>query len=137
MGRRSSLLLTAVAIGAAGCGSSAKFANQPRPPTPVNLTVYINDQHVLLSPASVGGGPLQILITNQASRTVSLSVLEPSGATLADTGPINPQSTSQVTVDASGRGTYTLTTGSGTGIEAATLTVGAPRANANNVLLAP
>ena len=42
------IILTTVAI--AGCGSSGHFANHPSPPTPVNLTVYINNARVSVSP---------------------------------------------------------------------------------------
>jgi hypothetical protein len=137
MGRRTSWLAIAAAVGIAGCGSSATFANRPRPPVPVDLTVYISSHSVSLSPTRVGAGPLQIYITNESSRTVSLRVLTPHGATLADTGPINPQSTSQVTVDAGDRGPYTLTAGAASGLSAAILHVGKPRPSADNVLLQP
>jgi hypothetical protein len=125
-----SLTALAVAVALAGCGSSTKFANQPRPPTPIDLTAYVDNQRVLLSPTSVGAGPLVFLITNQASRSVSLMLLAPSGATLASTGPINPNSTQKVTVDTTGEG-------DGTGIQPARLRVGPQRANGDNVLLQP
>ena len=33
-----------------------RTANKPRPAAPVNLTVYVNDARVSISPNSVGGG---------------------------------------------------------------------------------
>ena len=44
-------MMAAGAIAASGCGSSEKFANIPKPPPPINLTVYINDSRVSVSPA--------------------------------------------------------------------------------------
>src|SRR5438874_7720048 len=103
------IILTTTAV--AGCGSSSHFANQPSPPTPVNLTVYINDQRVSVSPSSVGAGPVVLIVTNQARTAESLTVL-PAGASaaqpLADTGPINPQATAQLTVNLNTPGAYTV-----------------------------
>ena len=105
------IVLTTGAL--AGCGSSGHFVNHPAPPTPVNLTVYINDQRVSLSPSSVGAGPVVLIVTNQASTAQSLTVL-PAGASaaqpIADTGPINPQATTQVTVNLNTPGAYTVAT---------------------------
>ena len=95
----------------AGCGSSGHFANHPSPPTPVNLTVYINNQRVSVSPSSVGAGPVVLIVTNQANTAQSLTVL-PAGASaaqpIADTGPINPQATAQLTVNLNTPGAYTV-----------------------------
>src|SRR5436305_11502648 len=92
------IILTTGAV--AGCGSSGHFANVPSPPTPINLTVYINDQRVSVSPSFVGAGPVVLIVTNQASTAQSLTVL-PAGASaaqpVADTGPINPSATTQIT----------------------------------------
>lgn len=148
--RRTKLgLVASVAAVVAGCGGGAHFANLPRPPSPVNLSVYIDDQRVSISPGSVGAGPVQLIITNQASSAESLTVL-PAGAftaqPLADTGPISPQATAQVTVNLSS-GDYSVAT-SPTGtteaaaampspIQPATLQVGAPRPSASNQLLQP
>ena len=52
---------------ATGCGGGSTFANKPRPPTPINLTVYINNARVSISPASIGAGPVVFIVTNQAS----------------------------------------------------------------------
>src|SRR5437764_394350 len=95
----------------AGCGSSSPFANKPRPATPVNLTVYVNDSRVSVSPSSVGAGPVIFIVTNQASKTESVTI-QSAGANqaLATTGPINPQATAEVTVDFQS-GDYTITTG--------------------------
>src|ERR1700692_3414479 len=95
MRRTTFALLATVALAIAGCGSGTKFANKPRPATPVDLTVYINNQRVSVSPASVGAGPVILIVTNQANKTESLTVQRAgnSGSTLATAGPINPQET--------------------------------------------
>jgi hypothetical protein len=134
----------------AGCGSGSHYANQARPPAPVNMTVYINDQRVSVSPTSLGAGPVQLIVTNQASNSESLTVL-PAGATaaqpLADTGPISPQGTAQVTVNLNSPGDYTVAIAPPASTEAATATpgriqaavvhVGKPRPSASNQLLQP
>jgi phage tail sheath gpL-like len=143
-------MLVVAATAVAGCGGGSHYANQPRPPQPVNLTVYINDQRVSVSPASVGAGPVQLIVTNQASNSESLSVLR-AGATaaqsLADTGPISPQGTAQVTVNLNSPGTYTVgispkpstqaSAATPTGIQAAVLHVGRHRPSASSQLLQP
>lgn len=134
----------------AGCGgSTSHFANEPRPPSPINLTVYINDQRVSLSPNKVGAGPVVFIVTNQASRAVSLSVL-PAGVSaaqpLANTGPISPQATAQVTVNFNHPGDFVVTGSSGatqasaslpSGIAPAHLHIGNARPSASNQLLSP
>lgn len=129
----------------AGCGSAGTFANKPRPATPVNLTVYVNDQRVSVSPASVGAGPVMFIVTNQASHNESVEVQDNGGRSLASTGPINPGGTAQVTVDFN-TGRYTISTGKTSteaqfvghgGIHPATLRIGPPRPNADNALLQP
>ena len=122
--------LAAVAL--AGCGSAGTFANKPRPATPVNLTVYINDHRVSVSPASVGAGPVQFIVTNEARTNVSLKIQ--SGANQGSTGPINPGATDQLTVNMN-TGKAIVSTGSS--IRAATLHIGPPRASASNALLQP
>jgi hypothetical protein len=129
----------------AGCGGGAHFANIHRPPTPIDLTVYINDARVSVSPASVGAGPIIFFVTNQASRTESMTIQPRSGgSSLGSTGPINPDSTTQVTVNLNQTGDYTVGTGSGSGAPAsgtaiapATLHIGPSRPNADNALLQP
>jgi hypothetical protein len=136
------LAVTALAVSA--CGASSQGATTPRPPAPVNLTVYIDNSRVSLSPSSVGAGPVAFIITNQASQAESLAILpkgSAAGQPLANTGPINPQATAQVTVNFSSPGTYAVSTGgdgsSGSTIRAATLIVGKTRPNSNNQLLQP
>jgi hypothetical protein len=135
------------AIAVTGCGGGKHFANDPRPPTPLNLTVYINNNRILVSPTSIGAGPVTFIITNQATQAESLTVQPASGgATLASTAPINPQATSSVQVNFA-PGTYTVTTTGGGGtaasnaipgsIQSASLFVGPQRENANSVLLLP
>ena len=141
------LVVTAAAL--AGCGSGSTFANLPRPPTPVDLTVYISNQRVIVSPASVGAGPVIFIVTNGSAKTQALTIQRTSGGALASTGPITPQATGQVTVNFSkqDKGDYAITTSpSGStdasranpsSIRPAALHIGSPRASADNVLLQP
>ncbi len=59
-------MLACAALAVSACGSSATGATTPRPPAPVNLTVYIDNSRVSVSPSSVGAGPVEFIITNQA-----------------------------------------------------------------------
>jgi len=135
----------AIALG--GCGSGKTFANQPKPPVPINLTVYISNARVSVSPAAVGAGPVVFIVTNQSARAQSLAIQRPGGSgSVADTGPINPQGTAQVTVNLS-RGDYTVATTSNGATEAArsqaspihsaTLHIGRPRPSSSDQLLQP
>lgn len=146
--RRATIGILAVSAAvAAGCGGGKHFANDPRPATPVNLTVYINSSRVLVSPSSVGAGPVTFIITNQAAQAESLTVQPTAGgAALATTAPINPGATSEVQVNFT-PGTYTVgTTGAGgtdasqanpTPIQSVSLFVGPQRQNSNGALLQP
>lgn len=150
MRKTTSLLLAFSAVAVSGCGSSGTFANKPPPPQPVDLTVYINSSKVSVSPAAVGAGPVVFTVTNQTNQSESLAIL-PSGASagqaLADTGPINPQGTAQVTVNFSSQGDYTVGTtaggssdaaqAQGSSIQAATIHIGAQRAASSGQLLQP
>jgi hypothetical protein len=139
----------ATMLALAGCGSSAKFANKPRPAIPVDLTVYINNARVSLSPTKVGAGEVIFIVTNQADRAESLTI-HPAGDTsrqLATTGPIQPQATAQVTVDLREPGAYTVGTAAGgqnqaqiataAKIQPAALHIGPARRNSSGVLLQP
>jgi hypothetical protein len=148
--RRSTIgILAVTAAMLAGCGGGSTFANLPRPPTPVDLTVYISNQRVLVSPDNVGAGPVVFIVTNQSAKTQSLTVERSNGSALASTGPITPQATAQVTVNFNTPNQdYTITTSPTGGktdasravpqtVKGASLHIGRSRASAANTLLQP
>lgn len=138
-------LLALSAIAVAGCGGTSSAATMPRPAAPVNLTVYIDNSSVSVSPSSVGAGSVTFIITNQASQAESLQIVRSgsSGATpLANTGPINPQATSEVTVSFTSPGGYSLSAdggnaGSPSSIRPASIHIGSPRPSSDNQVLQP
>jgi hypothetical protein len=110
--------------------------------------VYINNARVSVSPSAVGAGPVVFIVTNAATQTESLNIQAPGGSqNIATTGPINPQSTAEVTVDFHNPGLYTVAASkagstqaaqaSSTPIQAAPLHIGKPRPNGSNELLQP
>ncbi|MEO6858954.1 MAG: hypothetical protein ABI323_10250 [Solirubrobacteraceae bacterium] len=132
----------------AGCGSiGGKAATLARPPTPVNLTVYVNDSRVSVSPSSVGAGPVVFIVTNQASKAEGLSISRSGDSQpLASTAPINPQGTTQVAVNFR-PGDYTIGPAANGGTDAAlsvtpplrsaSIHVGGQRPSSSNQLLQP
>jgi hypothetical protein len=113
-------VLGAAALSATACGSSGggSFADKPAPPSPINLTVYVNNSKVSISPARVGAGPIVFIVTNQGTRAQSLSIQADGGAhPIATTAPINPQGTTQLSVDVK-PGDYSVATGAGRGTDA-------------------
>jgi hypothetical protein len=148
MRRTTFSMYAASALMLSACGSGgAPFANKPRPPQPVDLTVYINNARVSVSPSTVGAGPVLFVVTNAASQTESLTIQSPDGSkSLGTTGPINPQATAQVTVDFDSPGDYSVATSqSGSqanqatpaSVRGATVHVGKPRPSSSNQLLQP
>ena len=104
-------MVTASALVLCACGSSGGTSpSEPRPPAPVSLAVFVNDSRVSVSPARVGAGPIVFIVTNQSRHAEALSI-SPAGTsqTLARTAPINPQGTTQVSVDVK-PGVYTIAT---------------------------
>ncbi len=138
--------MAATAVAVAACGSTGgKSAAVLRPPSPVNLSVYISNARISVSPTSVGAGPVMFTVTNQANRAESIAVS--SGArTVATTAPINPQGTTQVTVNTR-PGTYTIQAAPHGGtdaqltqnspIAAASLRIGRARPSSSNQVLQP
>jgi hypothetical protein len=106
-------VLAVGAVAATACGSSKTYANKPRPPDPVNLTVYISNSRVSVSPTTVGAGPVVFIVTNQADKAESLTIQAAGSGnqSLAHTGPINPQGTAQVSVNFGSSGDYSVSTG--------------------------
>jgi hypothetical protein len=138
------LAVTALVVSA--CGSAGGSSpSVDRPANPVNLTVYVNDSKVSVSPASVGAGPITFIVTNQASHAESLAI-SMGGSTLASTAPINPQGTTQVSVNFK-PGKYTIATGAQgkndaqlsrqSSIRPASIHIGRERESSNNALLQP
>jgi hypothetical protein len=131
-----SAFLAALAL--AGCGGGKDFANNPRPPVPLELTGVITKSRVTISPNRVGAGPVIITISNQTdqSRTLTLD-----GQGIQErVGPINPLDTAQLQKTLK-PGRYTVKAGSeaatATDIAPATLVIGKARANASDRVLLP
>jgi hypothetical protein len=146
---RTFVTVGASALAVASCGSAGgKAASKPGSPTPINLSVYVNDSRISVSPETVGAGPVVFVVTNQASRSESLSITRgPAGShPLASTAPINPQGTTQVSVDFK-PGDYTIATAAagrtdaqqvrGPSIASASLHIGHERGSSSNSLLQP
>jgi hypothetical protein len=127
-----------VVLALAGCGGGKDFANQPRPPVPLQLTGVITKSKVTISPNKVGAGPVVITVSNQTgqSRTLTLD-----GQGIQEhVGPINPLDTAQLQKTLA-PGRYTVKAGSekatATTIAPATLVIGKPRKSASDTVLLP
>ena len=131
-------LLLAGAVVAGGCGGGKTFKNDPRPPTPVQLTGVVTDKQVTVSPKKVGGGPVILIVSNQtqSAHTITLE----GGGNKDTVGPINPLDTAMLQQTLK-PGTYTIKAGSRAAttreIKPGTLTVGPNRSSSSNQLLLP
>jgi hypothetical protein len=128
----------AAAAAAAGCGDE-DFANEPRPPVPVELTGVIQEDKVTVSPSrNIGAGPFLITISNQtdARHTITLE-----GQSIKEeVGPVAPLDTATIQRTLA-PGSYEVRAGSmravPRGIAPASLDIGAERKNSSSELLLP
>lgn len=121
----------------AGCGEE-DFANEPRPPVPVELTGVIQDNAVTVSPSRIGAGPILITISNQTRNEATITL---EGASIRErVGPVPPLDTATIqrTLDP---GRYEVRAGSEVAlpreIRPAELEIGRKRENSNSDLLLP
>jgi hypothetical protein len=132
--------IAAALVTVAGCGGGDDYANNPRPPAPINVTAAITDSKVSVSPQRFGAGPIVLIVSNQSSsaqevtfETDELGGFQP-GRKFSTT-PINPRGTATLKVDVR-QGNWKLGTKKG-GIRAAAVSVGKKRKSAQDELLQP
>jgi hypothetical protein len=140
------VILVAVASALAGCGSSGGTAvSRAGPPNPLSVSVLITNSRVVASPARFGAGPVLFTVTNQASRARTLQIFRGRGLRVADTAPLNPQGSTQVSL-VFNQGRYTLSAGSRARTDAQlgapqtqplTIVVGRTRRSSGATLLTP
>lgn len=122
-----------------GCGGGGDdYANNPRPPAPINVTAAITDDGVTVSPPEFGAGPVVFIIANQTddARQVTLESETSGGPGIKQTtSPINPDGTATLKVDMK-TGKYEMRV-DGTGVRAAEVSVGEARKSAQDELLQP
>lgn len=131
-------VLAAALLVVAGCGGGKDFANDPRPPVPLQLTGVITQQKVTISPNKVGAGPVVITVSNQTQQSRTLT-LDGNGIQ-ERVGPINPLDTAKLQKTLK-PGRYTVTAGSEAAtaktIRPATLVIGKERGSASDKVLLP
>src|SRR4029077_7237980 len=72
--RRIAVTTAIAAVALTGCGGGKDFANDPRPPVPLQLTGVITKEKVTISPRKVGAGPVVITVSNQTGQSHTLTL---------------------------------------------------------------
>ncbi len=134
---RLACLIGAVTLGSCG-GDDSEYANEPKPPAPINVTAAITERGLSVAPERFGAGPIVLIVTNQTDEAQSVTFetdeIRGSGPGVTQTtSPINPAGTAALKLDVR-RGAYRLSAG---GRREAAIRVGAERPSAQDDLLQP
>jgi hypothetical protein len=116
-----------------GCGSTEERKSNPRPPSPINVSVKIDDEEVAVSPTRFGAGPIVLYVANKSSASHKLTLEGP--RVRQSVGPINPQDTAAIKVSVRPGG-YKLSANGGS-VKPADITVGPERSSGQSELLQP
>lgn len=119
----------------AGCGEK-DFANDPRPPSPIELTALINDKKVIVSPQPSGAGPVTITISNQSKDPAKLTLEESNGEQFSSAEILPDGGVGTMRADLK-EGEYTASTGDQGTAQSTSIKVGPERESAQNQLLLP
>jgi hypothetical protein len=120
-----------VAVVVAGCGRN-DFNNDPRPPVPLEVSVKIASDGVVVSPKEFGAGLANITVANLTNDTGSLAI---HGPVTADSAEIGPGDADTVKVDMKS-GNYEASV-DGISVRPFKFTVGPERPSGQNDLLLP
>jgi len=125
--------LAALGLLAAGCGAE-DHPNEPRPPSPIEITARVDEDVVDISPNEFGAGLAVFSISNQSDGVVELTLDGPVAAT---SQPIEPGSvTDDFKVDLQ-EGAYEVTGGLESDAKPTELLIGPERPSAQDQLLLP
>ncbi len=123
----------ALIVGFSGCGED-DFENNPRPPSPVELTAAIDKNNVTIAPSDPNAGLVVITISNQTEESKQLVLEGPEETT--SSGEIPPRGTGSIKTELV-QGEYEATAGDDAAIEPTQLVVGPPGPTSQNDLLLP
>jgi hypothetical protein len=123
----------ALIVGVSGCGEE-DFKNDPRPPSPVELTAAIDKKAVSIAPSDPAAGLVVITISNQTEESTQL-ILDGPGDDDPTSGNIPPRGTGSIKA-ALEQGDYTASAANDA-IKPAPITVGPPGESSQNDLLLP
>jgi len=135
--RKASLVVAAATVLAvSACGSTKRYANNPRPPDLVILATAVTNDRVAVVPARIGAGPVEFTLANEtgASQTVTVAS-DQAGQLRLQTPPINPGDTASLKTVLK-TGGYTVRV-DGSTIRASRVAVGPSRPSAQNTLIEP
>jgi hypothetical protein len=125
--------LAVFALGAAGCGGD-DHPNEPRPPTPFEVTAKVDEDKVAVSPSEFGAGLAVFTISNQTDDDVQLALEGPSEAV---SEPIEAGGVTDGFKVPMEEGAYELTAGEDSRAKPAELLIGPKRKSSQNELLLP
>ncbi|MEJ7893451.1 MAG: hypothetical protein WKF94_12515 [Solirubrobacteraceae bacterium] len=131
--------MAVIVVAIFGCASEEDYANDPRPPSPINISAAISPDKVTVAPAAFGAGPITLIIANLTDESQRLTLESPELSKEAgikqQSSVINPQGTATLKVDV-GEGTYVVRVDR-EGIREARVKVGKERASSQDQLLQP
>jgi hypothetical protein len=135
--RATSAAIVAAGLLIAGCGEE-DFANEPRPPSRVELSGVIQDDAVTVSPSRLGAGPILITVSNQTRHDAVLTL---EGESFRESvGPVPPLDTATIQRTLA-PGLYEVRAGSEVAlpreIRPAVLQIGRERESSSSELLLP
>jgi hypothetical protein len=120
-------------IAAVGCGSE-DHPNEPRPPSPIEITARVDEDAVDVSPDEFGAGLATFTISNQSDSVVELTIDGPVAAT---SQPIEPNGVSDDFKVDMREGEYEVTAGAESQAKPTELVIGPERPSAQDELLLP
>ena len=123
-------LVAALALSA--CGSK-DFPNDPRAPSPIDVTAKISSDEVLVSPSRFGSGLVTFTIANLTHNPARFTITGPKDAATQEILPGTP-GTLKVNLT---EGTYQAGSGANSKAKPTTLRVGSDRASPQNKVLLP
>jgi len=127
------LALAAITVTAVGCGSE-DHPNEPRPPSPIEVTARVDDDVVEVSPGEFGAGLVVFTISNQSDASAALTLDGPVAATSQTLEPGAVSDDFKVELQ---EGTYEVSGGPESQAKPQELVVGPERPSAQDELLLP
>lgn len=126
------VLAAAASLALAACGEE-DFPNDPRPPSPIDLTANITDREVILGAEEIGAGIVNVTVTNQSKDPAMLTF---DGPTIVNGPELPPNTVGSVKANFE-EGEYEVTGGEEAPAVPSVLVVGPERESSQNDLLLP